>query len=201
MKKQKHKNPHKGDGTRARIIETTLRLISEKGPDAVSMRELSQKLGFTKPVLYYYFKNKEELIRAAFTEGTRDLREIIHRSFSADASVEEKISSLFLSHLDFFRKFPDAPKCALRMLASPSKGFLKQLAMEMKEENQRVLRKILKESSEKDGISPHAVDDILRLVDGVMLHLIREAKEGRISRLDKGLPARLTKIICKGLKK
>ena len=42
----------KGDKTRQRILETATLLMAEKGPDAVSMREISAKLKITKPVLY-----------------------------------------------------------------------------------------------------------------------------------------------------
>ena len=61
----------KGDKTRRRILETASVMMAEEGPDGVSMREISLRLKITKPVLYYYFKNKDELIKAAFIEGTK----------------------------------------------------------------------------------------------------------------------------------
>ena len=48
----------KGDKTRQRILEMASALMADRGSDAVSMREISAKLDITKPVLYYYFKNK-----------------------------------------------------------------------------------------------------------------------------------------------
>ena len=76
MEKKRYKKTTRGDKTRLKILETAVKMMSEKGPDAVSMREIASYLKITKPVLYYYFKDKETLIRAAFHEGTRHFREL-----------------------------------------------------------------------------------------------------------------------------
>src|SRR6266511_3995780 len=55
-----------GGGTRDRIVDTALRLYSERGTARVSMRELAEAAGVTVPVLYYHFASKAELIRAVY---------------------------------------------------------------------------------------------------------------------------------------
>ncbi len=60
-------NPH--EGTRERMISAAIKLFSEKGYHAVSVREIVEAAEVTKPVLYYYFENKEGLFRA-IVEGT-----------------------------------------------------------------------------------------------------------------------------------
>jgi AcrR family transcriptional regulator len=52
--------------TRDRIVETALRLYSEKGYSAVSMRELADEAGVTVPGLYYHFASKADLIREVY---------------------------------------------------------------------------------------------------------------------------------------
>ena len=52
--------------TRDRIVETALRLFSEKGTAAVSMRELADDAGVTVPGLYYHFASKADLIREVY---------------------------------------------------------------------------------------------------------------------------------------
>ncbi|MFN8026550.1 MAG: helix-turn-helix domain-containing protein [Acidimicrobiia bacterium] len=52
--------------TRDRIVEVALRLFSERGTTAVSMRELADAAGVTVPGLYYHFDSKAELIREVF---------------------------------------------------------------------------------------------------------------------------------------
>ena len=52
--------------TRDRILETALRLYSERGTARVSMRELADAAGVTVPGLYYHFASKAELIQALY---------------------------------------------------------------------------------------------------------------------------------------
>ncbi len=52
--------------TRERIVETALRLFSERGTAAVSVRELADAAGVTVPGLYYHFDSKADLIRAVY---------------------------------------------------------------------------------------------------------------------------------------
>jgi AcrR family transcriptional regulator len=52
--------------TRDRIVETALRLFSERGTAAVSVRELADVADVTVPGLYYHFASKAELIREVF---------------------------------------------------------------------------------------------------------------------------------------
>ena len=47
--------------TRERIIQAAIDVFFHKGFDAASMREISEKAGVTKPMIYYHFKNKEAL--------------------------------------------------------------------------------------------------------------------------------------------
>lgn len=52
--------------TRDRIVETAMRLFSEKGTSAVSMRELADAAGVTVPGVYYHFASKADLIQAVY---------------------------------------------------------------------------------------------------------------------------------------
>src|SRR5262245_44673465 len=53
-------------GTRERIVDTALRLFSERGTAAVSVRELADAAGVTVPGLYYHFGSKADLIREVY---------------------------------------------------------------------------------------------------------------------------------------
>lgn len=52
--------------TRDRIVETALRLFSERGTASVSVRDLAEGAGVTVPGLYYHFASKAELIQAVY---------------------------------------------------------------------------------------------------------------------------------------
>ena len=46
-----------------KLLRSALTLFSEKGYEGTSIREIIEGAGVTRPVLYYYFENKEELFK------------------------------------------------------------------------------------------------------------------------------------------
>ena len=50
--------------TRERILDAALDLFIEKGFDGTSLREIAEKLGFTKAALYYHYASKDDILMA-----------------------------------------------------------------------------------------------------------------------------------------
>jgi AcrR family transcriptional regulator len=50
--------------TRERILDVALDLFTDQGFDATSMREIAERLGISKPAIYYHFASKDELLLA-----------------------------------------------------------------------------------------------------------------------------------------
>ena len=50
--------------TRERILEVARELFTDQGYDVTSLREISDRLGFTKAALYYHFQSKEQILQA-----------------------------------------------------------------------------------------------------------------------------------------
>jgi len=50
--------------TRARILDVARELFTEQGYEKTSLREIADRLGFTKAALYYHFQSKEQLLFA-----------------------------------------------------------------------------------------------------------------------------------------
>ena len=53
-----------GTSTRERILDAALELFTEQGYDKASLRELAQRMGFTKAALYYHFPSKADILMA-----------------------------------------------------------------------------------------------------------------------------------------
>ncbi len=196
MKPQTIHKATKGDKTRQRILETASALMAEKGPDGVSMREISAKLKITKPVLYYYFKNKDELIKAAFVEGTKHFQELNSAISDPGLTLEQKLEKIFSNHLDFIKRYPDMPKCALKIMASPSTSVLSAMAADLKERNRKSFLAMM--VAGKEPLSKTAMDSILHMISAVIVYFMVEARVHGVNSLPKNLPARMAKIIASG---
>lgn len=50
--------------TRDRILDIALELFTVKGYEKTSLREIAERLGFSKAAIYYHFKSKEDILFA-----------------------------------------------------------------------------------------------------------------------------------------
>ena len=52
---------------KSEIINATLELASENGLAAVSMNQIAEKLGISKPALYKHFESREEIVKTMYS--------------------------------------------------------------------------------------------------------------------------------------
>lgn len=69
-----------GNEAESKLLESALALFSDKGYEGTSIREIIEGAGVTRPVLYYYFENKEDLfnrlVEVKFGELVGQIEEI-----------------------------------------------------------------------------------------------------------------------------
>ncbi|MGW6442464.1 TetR/AcrR family transcriptional regulator [Lentzea sp. NPDC055074] len=53
--------------TKQRIMQTARELFASQGVQQTSLQEIADRLGITKPALYYHFASREELVRSIVT--------------------------------------------------------------------------------------------------------------------------------------
>jgi AcrR family transcriptional regulator len=56
--------PEGEKSTREQILDVALELFVSAGYDKTSLREIAERMGFSKAALYYHFKNKEDILMA-----------------------------------------------------------------------------------------------------------------------------------------
>jgi TetR/AcrR family transcriptional regulator len=93
----KLEGPNKTDeqSVKEALIIAAISLFSEKGYASTSVREIVALAGVTKPVLYYYFQNKEGLFRAILDGAAEKQMELLKESSQMTGSVLERILFLY----------------------------------------------------------------------------------------------------------
>ncbi|WP_155335215.1 TetR/AcrR family transcriptional regulator [Acrocarpospora corrugata] len=76
--------------TRARIQEIALRLFTEQGYEATSLREIAEALGVTKAALYYHFRTKEDIVAGMVADRVAFLDELIEWAREQPKSMESR---------------------------------------------------------------------------------------------------------------
>ena len=84
--------------TRQRIQAVARELVAEKGVQRTSLREIANRLGITKPALYYHFSSREELVRS-IVQPLIDAGEEISRRFEESETVDQR--ALLEAYFDF----------------------------------------------------------------------------------------------------
>jgi AcrR family transcriptional regulator len=93
-------SPDMVEGTKRRIIQMAGRLFSERSYLGVSMNDIAERLGITKPALYYHFPSKMDLYSQVLDEGFAGLREVIIEA-SREEDPERTLHQLVKNYLDF----------------------------------------------------------------------------------------------------
>jgi AcrR family transcriptional regulator len=65
------------EDTRTRIQEVALRLFTERGYEATSLREIAEELGVTKAALYYHFKTKDDIVTSLVDLRVAEFEELL----------------------------------------------------------------------------------------------------------------------------
>lgn len=107
---------------RQRLLDAAMRLFSSKGYAATSVRELVETAGVTKPVLYYYFKNKEGLYLALMQEALADFYQAAQQAVIAPGSITERIGGYCTTLLDLFVARLDVARLIFAIFYGPPQG-------------------------------------------------------------------------------
>lgn len=108
MARKKGSGESEGQAARLRLLRAALDLFTERGYAATSVREIVDAAGVTKPVLYYYFKNKEgiyfELMREPFVHLEKILVKALKDSGHARKRITELYSRIFVLFVESIKE-------------------------------------------------------------------------------------------------
>ncbi|MFE0025146.1 TetR/AcrR family transcriptional regulator [Amycolatopsis sp. NPDC059021] len=63
--------------TRARLLQTALKLFTEHGVEGTSLQMIADALGVTKAAVYYHFKAKDEITEAVAEPALKEFNRIV----------------------------------------------------------------------------------------------------------------------------
>jgi len=90
---------------RARILDAARTLFARQGFEAVTMREIGRKIGYTATALYYHFPDKRTLLRELCDADFRALSDYFRR-LGRIADPVERIRRTGLAYFNFGLEYP-----------------------------------------------------------------------------------------------
>ncbi|MGW8123864.1 TetR/AcrR family transcriptional regulator [Roseivirga echinicomitans] len=106
----------KNDNTENQILEAAKSVFQQKGMDGARMQEIADEAGINKAMLHYYYRSKQILFEAVFSNAFSLLAPHLNKILNDDSSIEDKIRNFTHDQLSFMIKHPYLPKFIIHEL-------------------------------------------------------------------------------------
>ncbi|MDD4003766.1 MAG: TetR/AcrR family transcriptional regulator [Elusimicrobiaceae bacterium] len=184
---------------REKLLHAAFELIAEKGIDAVSVREIVERVNVSKPVLYYYFKDKEDLCAQLFAEVKIHVDELYAERKASGLSLREIIEGKFRHEIEDMRRTPQISKLIIRTIGNDNRDRLGQLLCDIQNTGRNMMLKILGEAEANGEIRKGSAQTIEFMVHAVSLNLLFMSSHGKMSDIPGDFPERMTQLILNGV--
>lgn len=134
------------------IIDTGLELISEKGIQGLTIKNLSKKLGITEPAIYRHFENKIQILIAILDKLKKNTSAIFEMELQSNESAIRKIERLFEKHFLSFAKMPSLASVVFSEEMFRNEEKLLDKLSEVIQQNNQMLLAIIQEGQRKNEI-------------------------------------------------
>lgn len=83
------------------LLQAASDVFLEYGPHKTTLEDIAKRAGMAKTSLYYYFKDKQEIIRAVIKNDMDQLHEIMIKAIASADTAEEKMIALSEARYQF----------------------------------------------------------------------------------------------------
>jgi AcrR family transcriptional regulator len=156
------------NNARERLLETATELFAEKGYASASVREIVEKAGVSKPVLYYYFKSKEGLFYAILEWAAEVQQEILNEIFEARGTVLERFIFLYRRVYEGIRQYQSLYIMIHGLIYGPPQGVPEYDFARYQRRMLDAVKRIYTEGVSKDEIRNVDAEEVAFLVLGLM---------------------------------
>jgi TetR/AcrR family transcriptional regulator len=104
-----------------RLLKAAISLFTRRGYASTSVREIVEAAGVTKPVLYYYFRNKEAIYLQILQEALDEFKRFLEAP-RPGKRVEERLKRFVLETNELFNEKMDVVRLIHSIFYGPPQG-------------------------------------------------------------------------------
>jgi len=109
----------KAERTRARILDTALAMVRERGYDRATMRAIAEEAGLSLGSAYYYFPSKEHLIQAFYARSHAEHLAACEPILATATTLEARLLGVLSAKFDTSRDDHPFAAALFRTAADP----------------------------------------------------------------------------------
>lgn len=99
----------KDGDTEQKILQAARAVFVRRGTSGARMQEIAEEAGVNQALLHYYFRSKEKLSEAVFSETAGRMFPAIIGILGNDASIEEKVDQIVATYIENMFRSPFLP--------------------------------------------------------------------------------------------
>jgi AcrR family transcriptional regulator len=116
-----------GENTEKQILEAARDVFIKKGFEGARMQQIADQAGINKALLHYYFRSKEKMFDAVFSEVAANLFPAMKQVIEAELGIKEKITFFIKIYLTVLDENPFIPAFVINTLNTNPDRFLKHI--------------------------------------------------------------------------
>ncbi len=118
----------KSDKTEEKILEAAKSVFLKKGMEGARMQEIADEAGINKALVHYYFRSKEKLFTAIFTNVITYAFPKISKILLSDSDIITKIEQVIDAYIGVLLKHSYVPGFLMKELNRDPSGLFKIIA-------------------------------------------------------------------------
>lgn len=160
---------------RERLIETAIRLFSERTYEEVSVQELAAKADVAAGLLYYHFTDKHGLYVAGLERLAGQLRSDVKAATDdpSHSSPLERLLAGLKAQLEFFEAHPTILRDLSSLVSEPK---IKKIVDRQRRERLKLATAALPKGVESSKTVRATIEGWLHFVDGVQIAWLQDRK-------------------------
>lgn len=143
---------HDPASKREAILQTAAHLFLEKGYGRTLMNDVADRLNITKPALYHYFSNKEEILLECYRWGTGLILNKVNQIAARKGTGLEKVEAFVYEYANLMTV--NFGRCVMRLDESDLSPKARAEVRGYKRKIDRRLRSFIQEGIEDGSITP-----------------------------------------------
>ena len=134
------------------VLHTAARLFNEKGYAASTLDEVAERLGVSKPTVYYYVDSKDAILYECVKAGLERLQQAIRAVDASGGSAYEKLLAAMRAYVAIVTQ--DFGMCVIRVGEDPLPPASRRKLRRMKAELDDEFRELIRLGIDEGSIAP-----------------------------------------------
>lgn len=151
-----------------KILHVAIQILAQKGYGATSTREIVEAAGVTKPMLYYYFGNKEGVCKAGIRRISLEFFALMQMRVAQTLDPRDALVEFVWAYFEFMRNHHDEGLLYISLFFGPERRLFKEDFEAMAAEMLALTAGLIQRVAERGVIRPGVEEDFALAIHGLI---------------------------------